>query len=279
MRPKHYIKNLLIFLPLVFSGLLLNMQNLKITFLGYLIFCFVASTIYIINDIKDKEKDSKHNMKKKRPIASGKVSVRAAIMEAILLLIISFFIIVATKISKTALLFLFVYFVLNIGYSLGLKNVPLIDILILVSGFVIRVLFGASLLGIQVSNWLYLTILSVSFYMGLGKRRNEIDRSGIETRAVLKFYTKDFLDKNMYMFLCMAIIFYSLWTTDSAIVTISNNFLIYTIPLVIVICMKYSLDIEANSDGDPIEVIFKDKLLLVLGFILVVVMFLILYVF
>lgn len=278
MRPKHYIKNSLIFLPLIFSGLFFDKSNILITFQGFLCFCLIASTIYIINDIKDKEKDRKHKTKKNRPIASGKVSIKNAVIQAIILFITTVFIVVFSRMPIISIVLLGIYFIINLGYSLGLKNIALLDIIILVSGFLIRVLFGATLLSIQVSNWLYLTIIAVSFYLGLGKRRNEIEKNGSKSRKVLQYYTREFLDKNMYMFLCMAIIFYSLWTTDNQIVKSNNNLLIWTIPLVIIICMKYGMNIEGDSDGDPVEVIFKDKTIIGLVLLLMVVLFLILYI-
>ncbi len=279
MRPKHYIKNLLIFLPLIFSGLLLNINNFTKTLLGFLIFCLVASVIYIINDINDREKDRQHAVKKNRPIASGKVSVKNAIIEIILLLVVSIFLIVMFKLPIASLTFLTLYFIINLGYSNGLKNIPVVDILLLVSGFVLRVLYGASILNITVSNWLYLTILAASFYLGLGKRRNEIQKNGDKTRNVLKYYTQDYLDKNMYMFLCMAIIFYSLWATDVNLVNKSNNLLIWSVPIVITICLKYNMNIENDSYGDPVEVILEDKIILLLGLILGLYIFLVLYIF
>ena len=278
MRPKHYIKNFLIFLPLIFSGLFLNFNNLIKTSEGFLLFCLTTSIIYIINDINDKEKDKKHITKKNRPIASGRVSVKNAVMEIVVLFIITVILFFIFKIPISSLCFLISYFVFNLGYSLGLKNVPILDILLLVSGFVIRVLYGASILSITVSNWLYLSILAISFYLGLGKRRNEIEKNGKKSRKVLEYYSKEFLDKNMYMFLCMSIIFYSLWTTDIKVVSENNNLLIWTIPIVITICIKYSMNIEGDSSGDPIEVILKDKVIMLLGLMLALLIFLILYV-
>lgn len=278
MRPKHYIKNFLIFLPLLFSGKLLNFSNILITLGGVICFSLMASSIYIINDIKDKDKDRKHKTKCNRPIASGKITVKNAIIFMFILLILVTVLVIVMNLSILSIGFLALYFILNLAYSLGLKNIPLIDIIILVSGFVIRVLFGASILSITVSNWLYLTVIAISFYLGLGKRRNEIMKTGSNTRKVLKYYTKEFLDKNMYMFLSMTIIFYSLWTTDVDIVSKSNNLLIWTVPLVIVICMRYSMDIEGESDGDPVEVIMHDKVIISLVFLYALSLITILYI-
>ena len=103
-------------------------------------------------------------------------------------------------------------------------------------------------------------------------------KTGSNTRKVLKYYTKEFLDKNMYMFLSMTIIFYSLWTTDVDIVSKSNNLLIWTVPLVIVICMRYSMNIEGESDGDPVEVIMHDKVIISLVFLYALSLITILYI-
>lgn len=155
---------------------------------------------------------------------------------------------------------LVIYFILNIGYSIKFKHVPIVDIAILCSGFLIRVIYGGCCIGVTVSSWLYLTVMSMAFYLVLGKRRNEALRLNSKTRDVLNYYNKEFLDKFMYLSLGLAIVFYSLWTT-------SNNFcryeylLIWTVPLVILICMKYCMIIEGNSDGDPVEVVLGDKVL------------------
>lgn len=277
MRVKHYIKNLLIFLPLLFSGLMLEKSKLITTIFGFICFSFIASSIYIINDIKDMKSDRNHKTKCNRPIASGKIRPINAIIFMIFLLFIVTIICIFMKFNIISILLILLYFILNICYSMGAKNIPLVDVIILVSGFVIRLLFGASLIGINVSNWLYLTVISASFYLGLGKRRNELMKSK-KTRHVLKYYNKEFLDKNMNVFMTMTIIFYSLWTTDYEIVSKSNNLLIWTVPFLIIILLKYSMDIEGNSDGDPVEVIVKDKILLALGMVYGIAMLLILYI-
>lgn len=179
IRLKHSIKNLLVFLPIFFSRTILNKYNFFITLIGLVIFTLTSSSIYIINDIKDIEKDKKHPTKCKRPIAAGKISIKQAIIFLIILLLIVISLIILLKLPKESILLLLAYFILNLIYSFGAKNVPLLDIVILVSGFVIRILFGASLTNINVSNWLLLTVLTLSFYMGLGKRRNEIENMEI----------------------------------------------------------------------------------------------------
>ena len=276
MRVKHYIKNFLIFLPLIFS-LSFNDFNKSITvMIGFIIFCFTCSIVYIINDINDVEKDRNHEEKCKRPIASGKVSIKEAYILAIILFIIILIIAVFSHINYISLGILAFYFLLNVAYTKKLKNVPIVDVVILVTCFVLRVIYGATLIHVAVSNWLYLTIISFSFYLSLGKRRNELEKSentGVNVRDVLKFYNRNFLDKNMYLCLALTIIFYALWCVDPInIEKFGTNFLVYTVPLVMVICMKYSLNIEGNSYGDPVEVLLGDKILIGLSLIFVIVM-------
>ena len=176
MRIKHYLKNVLIFLPLVFSGELLDIHNLTNCIVGFIIFSFTSSIVYIINDIKDIENDKKHPIKKKRPLPLGTVSKEEAIILALVLGVIaitlSIFVIGYERII--AIMLLLLYLAINVAYSFGLKKKPIVDIVILVAGFLIRVLYGAVITDIELSNWLYLTVISGAFYMGLGKRRNEM---------------------------------------------------------------------------------------------------------
>jgi 4-hydroxybenzoate polyprenyltransferase len=173
-----------------------------------------------------------------------------------------------------------VYMALNIGYSYGLKNIPLVDISILASGYVIRVLFGALIIGSAISVWLYLVITLGAYYLGLGKRRNEITgtEKGSETRAVMRFYSHNFLDKNMYMCQALSVVFYALWSIDSATVQkLHTNAFVYTIPLFLIIVLKYSLNIETAADGDPMSIVLHDKMLLFLCAVYLVWAFCIIY--
>ena len=278
MRIHHYIKNFLILVPLICSGQILDWEKLSKGTIAFISFCACSSIIYIINDIQDVEKDRKHPVKKNRPIASGKVKIsQAYALIGVLIIVMLIFNALVFRVNSS--LFLIVYVILNLGYSKGWKNIPLLDICILVSGFVIRILYGGIVTDIQISNWLYLTVFSISFYFALGKRRNELKQNkGAETRTVLKYYSEAFLDKNMYMFLCLANVFYSLWSMDEKIVdSHGGKDLIFTVPIVLVITMKYSLNIEGDSDGDPVEVLLHDKALILLCFVYTVVMLVILY--
>ena len=281
IRVKHYLKNMLIFLPLFFSGQILTTDKLINTIIGFISFSLVASMIYIFNDYKDIEKDKKHNVKKYRPLAAGTVSKKEGIILLIVLFAINVLIVLylTTKINNYNFIYLeLIYLVINILYSIGLKKVPILDLVILVSGFMIRLVFGGVINDIAISNWLYLTVLSVSFYMALGKRRNELIKQKDSSREVLKKYNKEFLDKFMNIFQTLTIVFYSLWCIDSGTNTNLKNYTILTIPMILIILMKYSLNIEKDTYGDPIEVIYEDKVLILLCIILGIAMGAILYI-
>lgn len=286
IRLKHCLKNILIFLPVIFSGNIFNTDKIISSILAFISFTLAASFVYVINDYRDIENDKKHPIKKNRPLAAGTVSKKEAIILATLLISAAYSInaiIFLTNIINIAQFgasigLISLYILLNIAYSFGLKNKPIIDIVILVSGYLIRMLYGAAICDIEISNWLYLTVISGSFYMGLGKRRNEIKKQGDKSREVLKRYSKEFLDKNMYVCLALTIVFYALWCVDAATIQrMENNFMVWTVPIIMLILMKYSLDVEGDSYGDPIDVILKDKMLMIMVVVYAIIIFSIMY--
>ena len=277
MRPHHYIKNVLIFLPIIFSKNIFNWEILKTTLIGCISFSLMASIVYILNDILDVEADRKHEKKKFRPIASGAVSIKGAIILAVILFIISIALNWLIKASLFAICVFYGYLIMNILYSVKLKHIPIVDIVILAFGFMFRVIYGSMITSIAISDWLYITILAFSFYMGLGKRRNEYKKLGKDGREVLKYYNETFLTNNLYLCMALGIVFYSLWCMDITASINSVINIIWTVPIVLIICMKYSLDIEGESLGDPVDVILEDKLLMGLVLIYGIIMFIGLY--
>ena len=278
MRIHHYLKNLLVFAPLLCSGQFLEPDKLLPSVYAFFSFCLISSAVYFINDLRDAEKDRNHPTKRNRPIAAGKIPVRGAVIcTMILILLAVLFNCLCFRLFSTILLVL--YFILNLGYSFGLKNTPLLDITILAAGFLIRALYGSVVTGIEMSDWLYLVILSAAFYLVLGKRRNELKRQGNEeTREVIRKYSFSFLDSNMYICMALVFVFYALWTMDAkTIEAYHGSRLIWTVPLVMLIFMKYSMTVEGNSDGDPVEVLLRDKVLLGLCLLYLLLMFVLLY--
>jgi 4-hydroxybenzoate polyprenyltransferase len=169
------------------------------------------------------------------------------------------------------------YGLVNLLYSLCLKNIPLIDVFILASCYLFRLFYGGLIINTPISKWLYLTILCGALFMGFGKRRNEIKMEKGTTRKVSTLYSYEFLDKNLYICLAMCLVFYSLWAIDFKGIEFGslNRILLYvTIPIVYFIMMRYSYLIEKNTNsGDPIDVLLKDIILIlsVLVFIIVII--------
>ena len=274
LRPKHYVKNVLVLLPLFFSGRFFERTALCAGLWGFAAFCLLSSLVYIINDLRDAPADRLHPTKCRRPIACGAVSVPAALALAAGLAALVMAVGIFARFPALGWIELTVYLLVNLAYSFGLKNIPVLDVALLVSGFLLRVLFGASVTGIVISNWLYLTVVAVSFYLALGKRRGELRRRSDGTRRVLRYYNDEFLSRNMSICLTLAIVFYSLWAADTAN---ADTHLIWTVPLVLCLCLKYSLTVEGDSDGDPVEVIYQDKVLLALIALFAVVTLALLY--
>lgn len=262
IRVKHWIKNILVFIPLI-SSHSLTLKNIILTTLAFFAFSFISSSIYIINDIKDKEKDRLHKRKKNRPIASGRIAVSKAVIYSVLLFLVSFTLnmMINPSILNTSTFILLLYFIINLSYSLGLKNVAILDVVLLASGFILRVYYGANVINVEVSNWLFLTILNASLYIGLGKRKKEILIKE-NVREVLKKYNENFLNNFMNITLTLIMVFYSLWVTEQP-----YKFLFLSIPLLMIVFMQYSLYIEISDEGDPVTVLFNNIPLLITSII------------
>lgn len=271
IRIKHWIKNFLIFIPSVCSGIL-NTNNLFYTIAGFFSFSFMSSFIYIINDIRDIEKDKLHPRKKNRPLPSGQIKKHHAIFIALLMFTLSVIInvLISNKVINTSIIILLTYMFINLLYSIGLKNIAILDIVLLASGFILRVYYGASIVNVKVSNWLFLTILNASLFLGLGKRKKELIHNK-NSRKVLSEYNESFLDKFQYLTLTLMLVFYSLWSMEK-----NNNYLILTIPILMIIFMKYCLIIEKTDEGDPTTILYEDKFLLLLSVFYIITMFILL---
>jgi len=258
MRPKHYVKNILIFVPIMYS---FNLTDAKILLSGLVCFaalCMVASAIYAINDIFDFEIDKAHSINKTRPIAAGLVSKRAAAVFALFLFSLGFSLIFFFS-NALVLFFFALYAILNVAYSFKLKHFAIIDCFCIAAGFVMRIYIGGAVVGGAIdeiiSEWLFLTITAVSLFLAFGKRRGEMLHVNGKGRKVLGGYNLDFLNGIIFSCAGVSIIFYALWAMTSV------SAMIYTVPVVIFIVCKYLLNVHGASYGDPVTVIFNDKIL------------------
>lgn len=276
MRVKHWIKNFIIFVPLFFNKSLLDMNKLSLSIFAFLSFSFIASSIYIFNDLKDIEKDKKHPIKKNRPIASGRISKKKAIIFMVCLVVLS-------SISMLFINNIYVslsivsYFILNLFYTIKGKEIPIVDVSIIAIGFILRLLVGSFSTDIQISKWLYIIMFVLSYYLAFNKRKNEIISSGNETRKVLKLYTIKFLDDMINICLTLAIVFYSFWCVDTSVIQMHSPYLYLTIPLFLIIVMYYSYIVSTTKIEDPVVLILDNKILLVLFMIYGIFMYILVY--
>ena len=281
IRINHWIKNVLIFLPLFFSGNIFNISLLLTSILAFFIFSLTSSIVYIINDLNDIEKDRLHAIKKNRPLASGIISKKQAIYIIFMLIILVIIGITYLYIKIKYLGVIIVptlYLIINILYSKYLKNIAIIDVLLLVSGFVLRVLFGGIVVNITLSKYLYLMIIFGSYYLSFGKRRSEIKKNGDKSRIVLARYNESFLDKNMYVAYALSVVAYTLWCVDPVVSNnLGHDYMFLTIPILMTILQLYSLNIEKDSYGDPVDIILSDKPLLIIGIFYFIIMTALIY--
>lgn len=279
MRVKHYMKNFLIFLPAILTQQIFRIQVFKSMMVGIIIFSVMSSIVYVLNDIKDVELDRKHPIKSNRPLASGEVSVCSAKYIVLFLLALVIFDWGMVKFELKYILIPSLYVIINIAYSMKLKVYPLVDVFILMLGYVLRLVYGGILVDTGISAWMFLTITAAAFFLGFGKRRNELLMYGDEGRINLKNYTLDFLDRACQMSMTITIVFYALSCADvNTAVAGAGVDLLWSVPVVFIICLRYLMILnDGKSDGDPVEVVLRDRWLIILGIIFFAVLIILLY--
>jgi 4-hydroxybenzoate polyprenyltransferase len=261
MRLRQWPKNVFVYAGLVFDGQLIALDSLVIVSYAFILFCLASSLIYIINDLTDIDADRLHPKKKHRPLASGKLSQKTAIISAIFLSLIIFP--AAYLLNINFGLVLTGYFLLMLAYSLWLKRVPLIDVMIIASGFVLRVAAGVVVITTeQFSPWLFVTTTFLALFIALGKRRAEIyllETAAGSHRQVLSGYSLDFLDQLLTVLLSATLVTYCFYTFSSP-VTPGNHIMMLTIPFVIYGLFRYLYLIHMDHvGGAPEEIVLKDR--------------------
>ncbi len=261
LRPRQWTKNIFLFAAIVFDRQLTNVEGLLQTILAVVIFSFLSSSIYIFNDIADREADRNHPTKRNRPIASGKVPVKVAAITALLL--IPGTLIPAYFLSPAFGLICTVYLILNLLYSKWLKHIPLIDVMILASGYVLRVAAGVTLIVVErFSPWLYVVTTLFALFIGLGKRRTELSTlssSAHVHRKVLDGYTIPFLDQMITIVSGTTIVAYSLYTFSAPNLP-ENHSMMLTIPFVLYGIFRYLYLVQVKElGGAPEELVLTDR--------------------
>jgi len=262
MRPRQWTKNGFIFFGLIFDKQLFILEPFLRTIAGFILFCLVSSAVYLFNDIADVEADRNHPEKKNRPIASGKLPVHVALSIALLLTLIA--IPLGYLLSPLFALVLTAYLIINLLYSRWLKHVSILDVLIISSGFVLRVAAGVILIYPveRFSPWLYMITILFSLYIGLGKRRAEMSllaQAASAHRRVFEGYTIPLLDQYITIVSGMTIVAYSLYTFSAPNLP-ENHTMMLTIPFVVYGIFRYLQLMQfGHAAGSPDEVALKDR--------------------
>lgn len=253
MRPFQWIKNIIIFIPLIFSKKLFDIDSFIASSLTFFCFVIASSIIYIFNDILDLKEDQKHPIKKKiRPLANKSLKVKNAYVLILLLMTILIYTL-SSNIIITEILIIF--FILNFFYSIYLKKIAIIDLFSVVTSYILRVVAGGVSINVSVSGWLLICIFCTALFLIAFKRLAEIKISNFKSRIVLKKYNKDLLLKIIDISSISSIIFYSLYTI------LVNTKIIYTIPLVFMGFFRYYHIYLSNKNFDesPVKIIFGDR--------------------
>jgi decaprenyl-phosphate phosphoribosyltransferase len=279
-RPRQWLKNLSIYTGLVFSGWLFTADKFWTVTVAMVIFSILTGSIYLFNDLIDLKSDQRHPFKKKRPLASGELPVEIAVFASLFGFLVSIFL--GWNLSFFLFLAMMIYLILQVIYTLKLKHEPIMDVIIIALGFIVRVYAGAMIIGAHINAWLLLCIISFALFLAIGKRRSELTllQGQSESRKVLGRYPEKLLDAYTSMFANTTWVTYAMFTFmfpsfsfSGKALTLLNDlprtfrlekWLMLTIPLVIYGVMRYlHLIYEKNEGESPAKILTSDKPMLV----------------
>ncbi len=262
MRPQEWTKNLLVFSGVIFSKSLTDINNLWVTLLGFAVFCAASSCIYLLNDLCDLDADREHPVKRNRPMASGMLNItvaRIAMFGLFLTAAIGSF-----ALNRSFAFVVAVYLLTCIAYSLRLKDIVILDVILIASGFVLRAVSGAVLINVAPSEWLVLCTSMVALLIGFGKRRHEIvllEENAQNHRRSLSDYSIEFLNSIMNICAGAAVVTYALYTrADETVARVGSSAMLITIPFVVYGVFRYLFLIyKHQAGGDPVQILLHDR--------------------
>ncbi|UII25512.1 decaprenyl-phosphate phosphoribosyltransferase [Fulvivirga maritima] len=267
LRASQWVKNLFIFIPAFFAGVLFDAYNIALLITAFLAFSSVASAIYIFNDYNDIQEDRNHPVKKFRPIASGQVSEGSAL--TVMLGLLVFGLCLAYLVNTTFLIILVSYLIINFGYSQGLKKISILDIIIIAIGFVLRTLAGAAVVNVLVSHWLIIMIFLLALFMALAKRLDDVivteQGDGKVSRANAKKYNLHFIHSGISMLSAVIVVAYIMYTlSDEVPDYFGSEWLYFTSIFVITGLLRYlQITLVEGQSGSPTQILYKDKFTLI----------------
>lgn len=261
MRPAQWVKNLFVFVPLVFAHRLDRLDLTLHSAAAFAAFCAAASAVYLLNDLRDREADRLHPVKCRRPIAAGQLGAGPAIAAALGLTAVA--LALALRLGPGFLICLAIYLALNVLYSLALKRLVILDVMTIALGFVLRVEAGALAIAVEVSSWLLLCTTFVALFLGFAKRRHELalqPQSGTGTRSVLEHYNLTFVDQMINVVTASTIVSYALYTVDPGTAArLGTPHLIVTVPLALYGIFRFLFLLYQRPDRQsPTDAILHD---------------------
>lgn len=264
LRPRQWVKNTFIAAPLFFSPWALTWANVLAVAAGVLCFCALSSAVYILNDYRDREADRLHETKRHRPLAAGTVSAFAAVALMTILAAAGF--IGAMQLGRDFALISAIYFVINLGYSFGLKRISILDVMIVALGFVLRVYAGGAIIGVRPTVWIVVCTGLLALFIALAKRRDDVVKGlGGDHRASLAGYSLRFLDTSIAIALAVLVVAYVMYTTDATnMQRFGSDQLFVTTPFVIAGVLRYlQITIVEERSGSPTDIVVADRFLIV----------------
>ena len=262
MRPRQWTKNLFVFPAIVFAQRLSDEGAVVWTLAAFIIFCFLSSSVYIVNDIADAEQDRRHPTKRNRPVASGRLPVAIALPFSMLLA--AFSIALAFAINRQFVLYAAAYLGLNLLYSFSLKHIVILDVLMVAIFFVLRAVAGAAAINAYISHWLLICTFLLALFIALSKRRHELvllDENAAAHRASLTEYSPYLLDQMIAVVTASAVMGYTLYTVDQdTVMKFGTDHLVYTVPFVVFGIFRYLYLIHQKGEGgDPDRIVVSDR--------------------
>lgn len=263
IRPRQWVKNAFVVAPLFFTPEAVTVDGALRVAVAVAVFCCLASAVYIINDWADREADRQHPVKRARPIAAGEVTTFAAF--ALMAVLLAFAVALAMTLPWRFSLVVGTYFVLNVAYSLFLKHVSLLDVLIISVGFVLRIDAGAAAVGIDPTVWIIVCAFLLALFLALAKRRDDLVKAmSASHRASLKGYNLPFVDQSLAVVMGALLVSYLIYTTDASVIAKFGTARLYlTAPFVAAGVLRYlQITLVEERSGSPTDVVTTDKFLI-----------------
>jgi 4-hydroxybenzoate polyprenyltransferase len=284
LRPQQWCKNLFVFLPLFFSGKALSWPLEMQCIIAFAAFCFVSSSIYCFNDIHDVNADRSHPEKHKRPIASGAISISTGyiIMAVSFLLGIAIVFFMRHTTRNKVFIVLATYYLMNLAYTIKIKQWPIIDVVVIACGFLLRIIAGGFATGVTLSQWIVIMTFLLALFLGLAKRRDEVivyENSGVKPRSNIGRYSKEFLNQALTIITSVTLVAYILYTlSDEVMARVHSPYLYGTAIFVLMGLLRYlQLTIVDERSGSPTNILLHDRFIQICVLCWLTMYFIILY--